>query len=195
MVQKFFDWFYWFIQVGSILAFTVVVYVQQEVSFFYGYLIAAVSMVLATILLLIGRNHYILHPPKGSYLTDTLRIIGVGLRNKLSCRKNSLWTHWLDGAKDTLGGTFPQEMVEGVKSVVRLLPIFLTFIFYWTIFGQVSRRGRIVPVRACRTPLYTLRQHILELGKYADGGCANVCGTPILYFRPKCAIFPTLFQI
>ena len=29
MVPKFFNAFYWFIQVGSIFAFTVVVYVQQ----------------------------------------------------------------------------------------------------------------------------------------------------------------------
>ena len=29
MVQKFFDWFYWFIQIGALLAYTVVVYVQQ----------------------------------------------------------------------------------------------------------------------------------------------------------------------
>ena len=138
MVQKFFDWFYWFIQVGSLFAFTAVVYVQQEISFFYGYLITAVSMACGTILLVIGRKHYILHPPQGSYLADTLRIIGAGLRDKFSCKKNSFVTHWLDDAKHTLGGKYSDEMVEGVKSVVRLIPIFLTFIFYWTIFGQVS---------------------------------------------------------
>ncbi|KAL9978920.1 hypothetical protein ACROYT_G016504 [Oculina patagonica] len=136
MVQKFFDWFYWFIQVGSLLSFTAVVYVQQEISFFYGYLITAVSMTCGTILLIIGRKHYILHPPQGSYLADTLRIIGRGLRDKLCCKKNSIGPHWLDGAKHALGGKYSDEMVEGVKSVVRLIPIFLTFIFYWTIFGQ-----------------------------------------------------------
>ena len=140
MVRKFFDWFYWFIQVGSLLAYTVVAYVQQEVSFFYGYLIASVSIVFATILLVIGRKHYILHPPQGNYLADTLRIIGGGLRDKLCCKKDPSLTHWLDGAKDSLGGKYSQEMVEGVKSVVRLLPIFLAFIFYWTIYGQVSKR-------------------------------------------------------
>lgn len=138
MVRKFFDWFYWFIQVGSLFAYTVVAYVQQEVSFFYGFLITSVSIACATILLLIGRKHYILHPPQGSYLADTLRIIGGGLRDKLCCKKNPSSTHWLDGGKDSLGGKYSHEMVEGVKSVVRLLPIFLTFIFYWTIFGQVS---------------------------------------------------------
>ena len=138
MVRKFFDWFYWFIQVGSLLAYTAVAYVQQEVSFFYGFLITLVSIVCATILLVVGRKHYILHPPQGSYLADTLRIIGGGLRDKLCCRANPSLTHWLDGAKDSLGGEFPEEMVEGVKSFVRLIPIFLTYIFYWTLYGQVS---------------------------------------------------------
>ena len=139
MVQKFFNGFYWFIQIGSILAFTVVVYVQQEVLFFYGYLILAVSMTLAIILLLVGRRRYKLHPPEGSYLTDTLRIICKGLKNYLFCKRRSsaLMSHWLDGAKESKGGTFTEEMVEGVKSVVQLIPIFLTFIFYWTIYGQV----------------------------------------------------------
>lgn len=36
IVQRFFDWFYWFIQLGSFLAYTAVVSIQQEVSFFYG---------------------------------------------------------------------------------------------------------------------------------------------------------------
>ena len=30
-------------------------------------------------------------------------------------------------------------MVEDVKSVVQLIPIFVTFVFYWTIYGQVRR--------------------------------------------------------
>ena len=139
MVRKFFNAFYWFIQMGSILAFTVVVYVQQEVLFFYGYLILTVSMTLATILLLIGRRSYKLHPPEGSYLTDTLRIIGKGLKHYFFCKRRSsaLMSHWLDGAKESKGGTFSEEMVEGVKSVVQLIPIFLTFVFYWTIYGQV----------------------------------------------------------
>lgn len=143
MVQKFFDWFYWFIQAGSLIAFTVVVYIQQEISFFCGYLITAVSMVLATILLLIGRNHYVTHAAKGSYLADTFRVIGCGLKTKLCCRKSPGLNHWLDGATEAKGGSFSEDMVEGVKAVVRLLPIFLTFIFYWTIFGQVSNNSNL----------------------------------------------------
>ena len=138
MVQKFFDWFYWFIQIGGILAYTVVAYIQQNVSFFYGYLITATSMTLATILLLLGRNHYIIPPPKGSYTVDTIRIIAGGLKKKLCGDKSRFRNHWLDGAKVTKGGGFPDDKVEGVKCVVRLIPVFLTFIFYWTLYGQVG---------------------------------------------------------
>ena len=137
MVQKFFYWFYWFIQVGALFAYTIVVYVQQAKNFFYGYLITVISIVLATIFLIIGRNYYTVHPPHGSYLADTFRIIGRGLRKKLCCRRSPALTHWLDGAKTSNGGEYSEDMVEGVKSLVGLMPIFLTFIFYWTIFGQV----------------------------------------------------------
>ena len=138
MVQKFFDWFYWFIQIGGILAYTVVVYIQQKFSFFYGYLITAISMTLATILLLLGRNHYIVPPPKGSYMVDTIKIIAGGVKKKLCGDKSLVQNHWLDGAKVTKGGKFPDSRVEGVKCVIRLMPIFLTFIFYWTLYGQVG---------------------------------------------------------
>ena len=137
MVQIFFYCFYWFIQVGSLLAYTIVVFVQQDGSFFYGYLITAVSMVLGTIFLIIGRNYYTVHPPQGSYLADTCRIIGGGLKEKLCCKNSPGLNHWLDGAKISNGGKFSKDMVEGVKSLVRLMPIFSSFIFYWTIYGQV----------------------------------------------------------
>ena len=113
MVQKFFDWFYWFIQIGALLAYTVVVYVQQEVSFFYSYLITVVSMTLATILLLCGRNSYKLGAPEGSYVTDTFRIIGKALQEKFRCKKSlPSVNHWLDTAKITKGGSFPEEKVD-----------------------------------------------------------------------------------
>lgn len=136
-VQKFFNWFFMFILIGAILAFTVVSYVQQVVSFFYGYLISASTMTLATVLLVIGRKHYKVYPPEGNYLADTFRIIGQGLKHKLRCTKPSGFAHWLDVAKNTNGGTFSDNTVEAVKSVIQLMPIFLTFILYFTVFSQV----------------------------------------------------------
>ena len=137
-LQKFFNWFFFFIMIGALLAFTVVSYIQQEISFFYGYLISAFSMVLAITILLIGKKHYVVQPLRGNYLAETFRIVGRGLKDKLCCKKPVGFTHWLDGAKLSNGGKFADDVVEGVKSVVRLMPIFLTFIFYWTVLSQVK---------------------------------------------------------
>lgn len=134
MVVRFFNWFYWFIQAGSFIAFTAVVYIQQEVSFFYGYLITPVAMLTATFLLLIGRNDYILYPPQGSALSDTFKITWDGLKR---VRGTPRMHHFLDRTKQSKGGRFPDAQVDGVKSVLRLIPVFLSFIFYWTIYGQV----------------------------------------------------------
>ena len=48
------------------------------------------------------------------------------------------WVYGLDRAKESLGGTYKDQRVEDVKSVLKIVPIFLTFILYWTIYGQVS---------------------------------------------------------
>ena len=138
IVQWFFDWFYWFIQLGLFLAYTAVALVQQEVSFFYGYVITALSMFLAVILFVCGRKYNITREHKESYLSETLKIIWLGLK-KIRCEGSArVGSHWLDQAKESLGGTYKDQRVEDVKSVLRIVPIFLTFILNWTIYGQVS---------------------------------------------------------
>ena len=51
---------------GSTIAFSIGVYVQQEHGFALGYTIPAISIFASVIILLIGRAWYILKPPQGS---------------------------------------------------------------------------------------------------------------------------------
>ncbi|XP_020621718.1 solute carrier family 15 member 4-like [Orbicella faveolata] len=131
-VQTFFNWFYFFINVGSLVAFTVVVAVQQS-DVFYGYCITAGSMFLAVIVFLVGRNQYLTKPPGGSQLTETAKIICEAVRN----RKQNAGT-WLEGAKRRYGGKFSEEEVEDVKALLRVIAIFGLFIVYWTIYTQMQ---------------------------------------------------------
>lgn len=102
------------------------------------YVITALSIFLAIMLFVSGRKYYIIHPHKGSYMTDTCKIIWQGLKRIQFRNGESSKVHWLDKAKESTGGLWSEERVEDVKSLLRIVPIFLTFILYWTIYGQVS---------------------------------------------------------
>ena len=143
-VQTFFNWFYWFINIGSLIAFTVVVDVQQFYGFFLGYCITAGTMILAVITFVAGRNKYLTKPPGGSQLTETAKIIREAVRN----RKQNAGT-WLEGAKSRFGGKFSEAQVENVKGLLRVIAVFIfLFIPYWTIYSQVGLLHSLCTVKS-----------------------------------------------
>ena len=79
-----------------------------------------------------------MHPPAGSVLATTLSIVKEAIKKSRRPAHSSLIVdHWLDRAKQRYGGTYSNWEVEDVKKVYRLLPIFGTFILYWTVYNQV----------------------------------------------------------
>ena len=132
-VQTFFNWFYFFINLGSLIAFTVVVGVQQKYNFFYGYVITAGAIVLTVIIFVTGRNKYLTKPPGGSELTETAKIIYEAVKNRHTPNAEM----WLDKAKRSFGGKYSEKQVEDVKALLGVVPVFLLFIVYWMIYAQV----------------------------------------------------------
>ena len=113
-------------------------YVQQNVSYFWGYLIPPCSLILVIIIFLVGRQSYIMHPPAGSVLATMLSIVKEAIKkSRRPSLSSSFVNHWLDRAKQCYGGTYSNWEVEDVKKVYRLLPIFGMFILYWTVYSQV----------------------------------------------------------
>ena len=133
-IQTFFNWFYFFSNLGSLVAFTVVVWIQQVYSLFYGYIITAVTKLLTVIIFTSARNKYLNKPPGGSQLTETVKIIyEAAVKN----RRTPNVPTWLDKAKRRFGGKFTEEQVEDVKAFLRVFPVFLLFIVFWAIYSQV----------------------------------------------------------
>ena len=64
-VQDCFCRFYWFVNIGSSIAQSLVVYVQQQIGFDVGYLIPAVSMILSVVLFTAAKNKYLHQVIKG----------------------------------------------------------------------------------------------------------------------------------
>ena len=57
--------FYWLINIGALIAYSVVAYVQQDIGFAIGYSIPLLSMTLAVVLFVIPTKSYIHKPPEG----------------------------------------------------------------------------------------------------------------------------------
>ena len=119
-------------------------YLQQKFSFFYGNLVPACSLILALIIFLRGKQTYVRHPPNGSVFTSTLNILKEAIkRSRRPSLSSSFLDHWLDRAKLCFGGSYSSWEVEDVKKVCRLLPIFCSFILYYTVYAQVSLEDQL----------------------------------------------------
>ena len=86
-----------------------------------------------------GKPKYCFHPPAGSVMATTLSIVKEAIkRSRRPSLSSSFVHHWLDRAKMSFGGSYNVWEVENVKKVYRLLPIFATFVLYYTVYFQVS---------------------------------------------------------
>jgi len=53
-MRAYFNWFYWCINIGSLIAYGVLGYVQQEVSYFWGYVAPNIVLIIAVIVFVAG---------------------------------------------------------------------------------------------------------------------------------------------
>ena len=56
MLRAFFNWFYWCVNISSFIALGALGYVQQEISFFWGYVAPAASLIVALIVFIVGKK-------------------------------------------------------------------------------------------------------------------------------------------
>lgn len=73
--RRFFNWYYWSINIGSFLGFSVIAYVEQVKSFTMGFGILFGCIVLAAVIFCICKSRYISHPPTGHIVKKIYNII------------------------------------------------------------------------------------------------------------------------
>lgn len=135
-VQTYFNWFYWAINMGGLIAYCAIAFVQQNISFAWGFFIPVVSMLISLFFLNLARKHYIFKESNGSVLSQVFGVCGQGL-----CRQSPYIDgrrQVFDSARREFGGGYESYTVDGVIAILRMLPVFFFVIMFWAIYSQMQ---------------------------------------------------------
>ncbi|GAV65441.1 PTR2 domain-containing protein, partial [Cephalotus follicularis] len=81
-LESFFNWWYFSFTLALVVALTVVVYIQTNVSWVLGFAIPTACLVLSIGIFLIGKNTYIILKPQGSVFVDMAKVITAAFRKR-----------------------------------------------------------------------------------------------------------------
>ncbi|RZF47986.1 hypothetical protein LSTR_LSTR002052 [Laodelphax striatellus] len=141
-LQQFFSLFYFSINAGSLIATYLTPTLRYDVHCFHtdscyplAFGVPAIIMLIATAVFVFGKRFYVIKKPEGNIVVDVMKCIYRALVNKASgkCDRRA---HWLDYADDK----FDRALIEDIKSVLRVLLLFIPLPFFWALFDQQGSR-------------------------------------------------------
>ncbi|XP_074640754.1 solute carrier family 15 member 4-like [Tubulanus polymorphus] len=150
-MRGFFNWFYWSVNIGSLLALGPIAFFQQEFSFFIGYIIPCACLGCALLVFLAGLPCYSIKPATGSIIGNCFRVLLEACRvnhkrlktnrTMYSITESSSFDEagsCIDYAKVRYGGSFQDSVVDDLKALLKIVLIFVTMIPYWIVIFQME---------------------------------------------------------
>ena len=143
---SFFNWFYFSINIGALIASSVLVYIQTNVGWGWGFGIPAVAMGLAIISFSIGSPRYRHQKPGGSPLTRIVQVLVAALKK---------WNVKVAENGDNLYDTHDKE--SGIQGSRKLdhTPAFRYGLLSMTSESYLSHILQQIPVLEWRTRILT----------------------------------------
>ena len=90
-------------------------------------------MLVATVFFVIGKPFYVNKPPEGSITTKVIGSISHATYKRFTSSDKK--EHWMDHAKEK----YEKSLVEDVKTLLRVLVIFIPIPVFWALFDQQVR--------------------------------------------------------
>ncbi|XP_024533102.1 protein NRT1/ PTR FAMILY 6.2 [Selaginella moellendorffii] len=161
----FFNWFFVAISIGTLLAVTVLIYIQDNVGRSWGYGSSAGSMFMAICVFLAGTPLYRYRAPNGTSIVSIAHVLVAAFRKRHGIpgdekdlyedpgQQSARFTRtsglsFLDKAAIVETGSSSEKQspwrlcsvtkVEQVKMLIRILPICATSVLVYTVFAQMT---------------------------------------------------------
>ena len=95
VLQSFFNWYYAATGLSTIIAFTVIVYIQDNLGWKVGFAVPAILMFLSALMFLVGSSQYIKVKASSSLFTGFVQVVVAAFRNrKLNLSHGSIEQHY-----------------------------------------------------------------------------------------------------
>lgn len=139
--RRFFNWFYWSINVGAVLSLLVVAFIQQNINFRWGDGIIVGCAGLAFFIFLFATPSFITKPPTGSQVSSMLKLALQNCCPRLWHRRSARDppdAQLLPDQRSHQPGPSPQEDVANFQVLVKILPVMVTLVPYWMVYFQMQ---------------------------------------------------------
>ncbi|MBF5041121.1 POT family MFS transporter [Aggregicoccus sp. 17bor-14] len=127
LVEKAYGWFYFAINVGSVLGVLLIPKVLDWYGPHWAFGLPGIAMALALLVFYLGRRQYVKPPPTGPNPHGFLRVSLAALGAKPAPGQSRL---------DSLRGRFPAEAVDGVRAAIRIVFVFSLVSVFWALYFQ-----------------------------------------------------------
>lgn len=137
----FFSLFYFAINAGSLISTFLSPILRADVHCFgdqdcysLAFGIPGILMIVSIIFFVAGKKLYIIKKPSGNILGRVSTCIGHAIIT--SCKSKEKREHWLDHADDK----YEANLIEDIKSLLRVLLLFIPLPVFWALFDQQGSR-------------------------------------------------------
>ncbi|KAI8388535.1 POT family-domain-containing protein [Radiomyces spectabilis] len=133
--QKLFNMFYWGINVGSLSAIATTS-LEKYVGFWSAYMLPLLMFIPGILVVLLGKNYYVQHPPRGSIFVEVARILKIAVKYGLEGAKPSVMRDVNPKLAEKF--TWNDVFVDELRRTLRACAVFCWFPIYWLCYSQMT---------------------------------------------------------
>ncbi|KAJ5557988.1 hypothetical protein N7461_001960 [Penicillium sp. DV-2018c] len=133
-IQRIYMIFYGCINVGS-LSLLATPYMELYVDFWPAYLLCLCVFIVGTLVVILGRNYYVVRPPQGSIITDAFRALWIMIKNRNMDAPKPSWQQAHNGSATT---RWDDHFIDELQRALVACRVFAFYPIYWVVYGQFS---------------------------------------------------------